>query len=184
MRSSADSAARLRGASVGAASGAVSIAAHGFGGGPVAVGSASLTLLMAACALIGVVVATGRGGLGLLVISLAGGQVIGHAALAVSGPHRHGSAMSPAMLGAHLVAIAVGALVIRGAEVALGRVSARMRRIVVALVRWFTVERRGRIVCVSAVRVVVQRVHCVGLRWRGPPWVFVSSHHPVIPVLP
>ncbi|WP_280266065.1 hypothetical protein [Nocardia wallacei] len=133
MRSSADPAARLRGACVGAASGAVSIAAHALGGGAIAVGSTALTLLVTACTLTGVLVSAIGSGLPRLMLMLAAGQAIGHAALSMSPEHCHPAMFSSAMLIAHLVAIPVGALLIRGAEVALGRALSSVRRAVVAL---------------------------------------------------
>ncbi|MCM6775349.1 hypothetical protein NDR87_16275 [Nocardia sp. CDC159] len=180
MRSSADSAARLRGASVGTASGAVSIAAHALGGGAVAVGSASIALLVAACATTGVVVAAVRGGLVRLMLLLAGGQAIGHVMLGMAGAHRHGVGVGSLMLGAHLVAIPVAALLIRGAEVALGRVSARVRQVAVALVRWCTADSVMCVVRPVESAAVVQWVHCSDLRWRGPPCGEIGSVHPVL----
>ncbi|WP_280374137.1 hypothetical protein [Nocardia wallacei] len=170
MRSTMDPAARLRGASVGAASGAVSVAAHALGGGAVPVDSAAVPLLVAACALTGVLVASVGTGLARLMVLLGAGQAVGHAALSVAPEHCHRPGFAPAMLVAHLVAIPVGALLIRGAEVALGRVLSRVRRLVVAL---------GAVPAVAAaVWRVVEGVRVVSARrllWssgvgrRGPP---------------
>ncbi|WP_196054694.1 hypothetical protein [Nocardia aurantiaca] len=135
MRSpTTDHPAPLRGAAVGACSGAVAILAHGLGGGPTRLDGSALTLLFAACALIGVVVATLRPRYGLagIMAMLAAGQSIGHAALSMSPGHHH-HAGSPSMLLAHLVAIPVGAFVIRAAEAGLRRAITSVRRFMLAL---------------------------------------------------
>lgn len=165
-----DPAARLRGASVGAAAGVVSIAAHALGGGSVSLGSAAVSLLVAACALTGVLVASVGTGLARLMVLLGAGQAIGHAALSVAPGHCHPPVFSSAMLVAHVVAIPLGALLVRGAEVALGRVLSSVRRMVVALgvvpavaaAVWRVVE---------GVRVVSPRrlLSSSGIGRRGPP---------------
>ncbi|MBF6170601.1 hypothetical protein IU476_03855 [Nocardia blacklockiae] len=116
----------MRGASVGAAAGVVSIAAHALGGGMVTPGSAAVALLVAACTLIGVLVAAAGGGLPRLLVLLA----VGHGALSVAPGHCHPAVFSPGMLVAHLVAVPVGAVAVRGAEVALRRVLSRVWRVV------------------------------------------------------
>ncbi|MEU6580514.1 hypothetical protein [Nocardia sp. NPDC046763] len=134
MRSPTDHTARLRGAAVGASSGAVAILAHGLGGGATLLDGSALALLFAACTLIGVVVATLRPRYGIAgtMAMLAAGQSIGHAALSMSpGHHHHGS--SPSTLLAHLVAIPVGALVIRAAEAGMRRAITSVRRFILAL---------------------------------------------------
>ncbi|GAB2697178.1 hypothetical protein GCM10027089_18620 [Nocardia thraciensis] len=123
----------MRGASVGAASGGVSIAAHALGGGTIALGSTALALLVTACTLTGVLVAAAGTGLPRLMLMLAAGQAIGHAALSMSPEHCHPAMFNSAMVTAHLVAIPVGALLVRGAEIALGRVLSSVRRAVIAL---------------------------------------------------
>ncbi|AYF75727.1 hypothetical protein D7D52_19865 [Nocardia yunnanensis] len=134
MPSPTDPSARLRGAAVGACSGAVAVLAHGLGGGATLPGGPSLTLLLAACTLVGVVVASLRpryGAAGTMAL-LAAGQSIGHGALSLSpGHHHHGA--SPSMLPAHLVAIPVGAMVIRAAEAGLRRAVTSVRRFMQAL---------------------------------------------------
>ncbi len=147
----------------------MAVAAHGFGGGSIGIGSTALTLLLIACTLTGVVVATVPGGVARLVISLAAGQVIAHAALTAPGAHHHPAVTNSAMLVAHAVAIAVGALVIRGAELALGRVLARVWRVVIALVGWFRAGPRVGMKCFVAVRASTHRVHAWDARRRGPP---------------
>ncbi|MFJ1455810.1 hypothetical protein [Nocardia sp. N2S4-5] len=165
-----DPAARLRGASVGAAAGAVSVAAHALGGGSVGLGSAAVSLLVAACALTGVLVASVGTGLARLMVLLAAGQAVGHAALSVAPGHCHPPVFTAAMVVAHLVAIPVGALLVRGAEVALGRVLSSVRRMVVALgvvpavpaAVWRVVEGAG---VVSLWRLLLSS----GIGRRGPP---------------
>ncbi|MGW5111949.1 hypothetical protein [Nocardia sp. NPDC004123] len=135
MRSTTDHTARLRGAAVGASSGAVAILAHGLGGGATLLDGSALALLFAACTLIGVVVATLRPRYGIAgtMAMLAVGQSIGHAALSMSPGHHHHDSSSPSMLLAHLVAIPVGALVIRAAEAGMRRAITSVRRFILAL---------------------------------------------------
>ncbi|MFI5502853.1 hypothetical protein ACIA5E_27665 [Nocardia asteroides] len=133
MRSPTDHTARLRGAAVGAASGAVAVLAHGLGGATMVPDGASLTLLFAACALVGVVVSAlprGHGAVSTMVV-LAVGQGIGHTALSLGHAHHHH--FTVLMLLAHLVAIPVGALAIRGAEVGVRRAITSVRGLVTAL---------------------------------------------------
>nr|WP_051161598.1 hypothetical protein [Nocardia transvalensis] len=160
----------MRGASVGAASGAVSIAAHALGGGVVSLGSAAVPLLVAACTLVGVVVAALGTGLPRLMLMLGAGQVVGHAALSAAPGHCHPAVFTSAMLVAHLVAIPVGALLVRGAEIALGRILSSVRRVVVALAGTLETSRpTPRIV--RAVRVTIPRrlLLSSGTGRRGPP---------------
>ncbi|MTK49205.1 hypothetical protein GL303_22360, partial [Nocardia seriolae] len=134
MRSPTDHTARLRGAAVGASSGAVAMLAHGLGGGATVPDGTALALLFAACTLIGIVVATIRPRYGLAgtMAMLAAGQSIGHAALSMSPGHHHPGS-SPSMLLAHLIAIPVGALVIRAAEAGMRRAVTSVRRFILAL---------------------------------------------------
>ncbi|WP_067822541.1 hypothetical protein [Nocardia inohanensis] len=137
MRSPTDHTARLRGAAVGAASGAVAILAHALGGGTAFPDSAALTLLFTACVLIGVVVASLRPRHGLLSLMgmLAAGQTIGHTALTMSPGHHHHHGLTPVMLAAHLLAIPLGAFVIRAAEAGLRRALTSVRRFILHLFR-------------------------------------------------
>ncbi|MFF0633189.1 hypothetical protein ACFYTS_11880 [Nocardia sp. NPDC004151] len=134
MRSPTDHTARLRGAAAGASSGAVAILAHGLGGGASLTDGSALALLLAACTVIGVVASSMRPRYGLpgTIGMLAAGQAIGHAALSMSPGHHHHSS-SAAMLIAHLVAIPVGALLIRAAEAGLRRAVTGVRRFLLAL---------------------------------------------------
>ncbi|MFI9503232.1 hypothetical protein [Nocardia sp. NPDC052566] len=133
MRNPMTSTARLRGAFVGSASGAVSVAAHALGGGVVSPTQSSVALLLVACGLVGFAVASirPRHGLVEMMAMLAVGQAFGHTALAL-GHHHHGG-ITAIMLGAHLVAIPAGAVLIRGAEVAIGRAVSSVRQVVRAL---------------------------------------------------
>ncbi|MEU7765839.1 hypothetical protein AB0B25_12025 [Nocardia sp. NPDC049190] len=129
MRDPADVAARLRGAFVGSMSGAVSVAAHALGGGAVCPGASSTALLIVVCAAAGVLVATRRkrAGLGAVMVMLAVGQTLTHVALTLSAGHQHGREAPAVMLGAHLAAVPVGALLIRAAEHALLWAASEMR---------------------------------------------------------
>ncbi|MFE3442952.1 hypothetical protein ACFXNW_07965 [Nocardia sp. NPDC059180] len=135
MGSSGSAAASLRGAFVGSASGAVSIAAHALGGGVVTPGSSSVPLLLGACALIGVVARAlpVRPGIAQVMLLLTTGQAIGHLALTAGPGHHHGSGSAAIMLAAHLLAIPVGALLIHSAELAANRAVSSVHRAMVAL---------------------------------------------------
>lgn len=140
MHSATDTLAHVRGGSVGAVSGAVSIAVHGMAGGgtPPADGA---VLLLAACTAIGALVvslpATRRRG--ALVAALTAGQLVGHLSLSVGSDHTpvsehtHWLTMSTPMLAAHLAAIAVSALLIRCAERGCHAAIAAVTRIVLAV---------------------------------------------------
>ncbi|NMM88511.1 hypothetical protein B2J88_29870 [Rhodococcus sp. SRB_17] len=107
----------LRGSVVGAASGALAIAAHGMGGGEIPPASA-MTLLIAVSVAVGAITATlpalTRGPLPLIA-ALGAGQLAAHAAMTVS-VHSHSSAPGLMMLGAHAVATAVCAVLVLAAE--------------------------------------------------------------------
>ncbi len=123
VRNPVASMARVRGAFVGSASGAVSIAAHAVGGGTVSATQSPLVLLIAACTGVGVLVGVRRNRYGVAEIMglLAIGQAVGHLALTAAPGHQHSAGMSAVMLGAHLAAIPLGAALIRGAELAVVR---------------------------------------------------------------
>ncbi|MFC9898417.1 hypothetical protein ACFVMC_32400 [Nocardia sp. NPDC127579] len=162
-----------RGAFVGAASGAVSIAAHAIGGGVVAPGDASVAMLVGACALIGVVVGVlsrGRSGLGGLALQLIAGQAVGHTALTLGPGHTHGSHAEARMLVAHMVAIPVGALLIRAAETALAAAAAGVRGIVRVLSTRPTAAQPVRSISTGApARIARRLLLSSGLGTRGPP---------------
>ncbi len=135
VRSPVSGAARVRGAFVGAAAGAVSIAAHGLGGGALTPGQSALGVLIGVCAGLGVLAGARPGPAGLpeLMVLLGAGQAIGHAALSVGPGHHHESTATSGMLVAHLVAIVCGAVLIHAAESALGRAASSVRRTLAAL---------------------------------------------------
>ncbi|MBL1073760.1 hypothetical protein JK358_05080 [Nocardia sp. 2] len=172
MRSPTDHTARLRGAAVGAASGAVAVAAHGLGGGNPAPEGPALALLFAACGLIGVLVASIRPRYGLVSVMgmLAAGQAIGHAALSLSPGHHHHTT-STAMLVAHAVAVPVGALLIRAAEAGMRRAVTSVRRFVLALgLEPLPAVRSARTTGTDD-RATLHRVRLsAGIARRGPPF--------------
>ncbi|PXX71030.1 hypothetical protein DFR70_101451 [Nocardia tenerifensis] len=125
----------MRGAFVGSASGAVSIAAHALGGGAVSPGQSSIGLLIAACTVVGAVVGTRRARFGIaeIMVLLAIGQTLGHTALTMSAGHQHSAGTTSVMVAAHLAAVPIGALLIRGAEIGLARAISAVDRAVVVL---------------------------------------------------
>lgn len=136
MESGPDAAAQLRGTVVGALSGALSIAAHGLGGGSAFPGDEAIVLLVAASAVVGAAVASlrsRRGPLVLLALMLAAGQGIGHFTLTLASEHAHGLQLTPQMLGAHAAATIVGAVLIRAAERSLLSLLGSVLRVVVAV---------------------------------------------------
>ncbi|WP_025347964.1 hypothetical protein [Nocardia nova] len=129
--------ARLRGASAGSISGALSIAAHGWAAGGMPVQSSTLMLLVAASTAVGALVAgvsplrTGAAG---LVAALFGGQLLGHLVMSADMAHMHDMpTWTPAMLGAHLVGAFAAAIVILGAEAAY-RIATAVARVLPVLV--------------------------------------------------
>ncbi|KIA63810.1 hypothetical protein FG87_17065 [Nocardia vulneris] len=126
--------ARVRGASAGAISGTISVAAHGWASGGMPPSGTTLTLLAGTAALIGALVAglaplrdTATG----LVAALVAGQLLGHLTMGLGSGHlHHGDAqLTPAMLTAHILAAVVAAAVIRGAETAYRAGTAVLRRV-------------------------------------------------------
>ncbi|MFD0000616.1 hypothetical protein [Nocardia sp. NPDC127526] len=171
MPSPTDHTARLRGAGVGAASGAVAIFAHALGGGTTTPDGSSMALLVAACALIGVVVGSvrPRGGVAALMGMLTVGQAIGHVALSVSPTHHHHS-VTPLMLAAHLVAIPVGAMLISAAEAGVRRAITSLRRFIVALgLAPVPPERPGRAFAADERAMARRLLVSPGIGRRGPP---------------
>lgn len=129
MRNPTVVAARLRGAFVGSAAAAVSIAAHALGGGAIAPGVAPIALLIAACAAVGVLAGARprRGSLGEMMATLAVAQAVAHIASTLSAPHHHDAGATSVMLGTHLAAVPLGALLIRAAEHAVLRAASDVR---------------------------------------------------------
>lgn len=118
MSAPTDGFAPLRGASVGGLSALITASAHTMGGG-MPPSDAAIVLLALACAAVGYATAVaprlGAPRVQLLVI-LAVAQSIGHLLLTVVDGHHHGPMITQQMFAAHVVAILVGALAIRGAE--------------------------------------------------------------------
>lgn len=172
MRTSAEATARLRGAFVGSASGAVSIAAHAIGGGVVSPGQSSIGLLIAACTVVGVVVGARRPRFGVaeVMVLLAIGQAAGHVALTMSPGHHHSAGTTSVMLAAHLAAIPVGAVLIRGAEIGVGRaVSAANRAVRVLSTRPATPFVFQYAVPVGPLAAPRRLLFSSGFGLRGPP---------------
>ena len=124
-----DSAAPLRGTAVGTLTAALAVAAHGAGGGVLPGGAVAAQLIVLAVAL-GAVAATvaGAGRTAVLWALLGTGQLLAHVLLATAA-HSHGAQPGPAMWGAHLAAVSLGAgLIACGA-----RLWAAMSRVVRAV---------------------------------------------------
>lgn len=102
--------ARMRGGFAGATSGAVSIAAHGLGGGGTP-SQSTVALLIATTLALGVSAAGTRLPVGVI---LGTGQVLGHVVLTFDDGHTH--VPGPAMILAHGVATVVAALLVVAAE--------------------------------------------------------------------
>lgn len=169
---------RLRGSCVAAASATVSFAAHALAGGPVSPGSAAIMLLIASSAVIGCLAAYSRTGTVRLTGLLAVGQMSGHIALSAAS-HCHTAIFTAPMLIAHAVAVVVGAILIRGAEITLLRAVSRIRRAVrqLCLVPGFTTAP----VFASLPEVFGPRrrlVSASGTGRRGPPAGFRSLLEP------
>ncbi|WP_194825760.1 hypothetical protein [Nocardia sp. XZ_19_231] len=180
MGSPTDHTARLRGAAVGSASGAVAVLAHGLGGAAAVPAGSALALLFAACALIGVVVTAlprGNSAMSTMVV-LAVGQCVGHTALSLGHFQHH--TISGAMVLAHLVAIPVGALAIRAAEVGVRRAVTSVRQLVLVLAGVPSPAERPVRLPVADERAVLRQLLLrpnIGL--RGPPGVGATAFHPV-----
>ncbi|NLU83590.1 hypothetical protein [Rhodococcus sp. HNM0569] len=171
MTATTDVAARVRGASVGALSGAVTVAAHGAGGGAVP-SDGPLALLVAVCAGAGMVAGSSRSTLRALMLVLAVAQLVGHAVLTFADTHQHGSGIDGRMIAAHTVAVAVGAWVIRGAERGLRVAASAVRRIVPTV--WILVADDEAVPApepVRRVRFSTRLLDLSGRGTRGPPLV-------------
>ncbi len=128
------SASRMRAGAVAAVTVTMAVAAHSGSGGP-APDATSVLLLLGLSAVLATAarsvpgLSTGATG---LVVLLTAGQLVAHLMLSVSAHHHHG-VMGSAMLGAHVVAVGVCALLVALAErigprcvAALGRVLPRL----------------------------------------------------------
>lgn len=113
-----DAAVALRGVSVGALSALTTVTAHHLGGAAVP-SEAAVLLLLLACSAAGYAATTLRAHRftrSALMACLAAAQALGHPALAVAGPHRHGPQLDERMAAAHLLAVVAGACLVYGAE--------------------------------------------------------------------
>ncbi|MEE2031762.1 hypothetical protein [Rhodococcus chondri] len=155
--------ARMRAAFVCGTSIAVSVAAHALAGGE-APGQAGAVLLVAVAVAVGVL----AGGTRLSVpLALAAGQVIGHLVLALDEGHLH--VPGPVMFFAHVVAIAVAALLVRGAESGCRVALAALRRIVPDLYSAAPVRLEGSTPPAYRTRVRRGVLLAGGRGTRGPP---------------
>lgn len=163
--------ARIRGACVGAVSGAVSVGAHAMAGGG-APSESALSLLIFVCVAVGIMIASvpvATSGRVRLAAVLTLGQVIGHNTLSLTADHAHGQALAPQMLGAHAVSIFLAAGLIRGAERAYERAVAALIRIVPVLFTG-TRPRVPRVLATSRGPAPIGQVLCVsGNGTRAPP---------------
>ncbi|HLS79222.1 MAG TPA: hypothetical protein VK083_20775 [Nocardia sp.] len=162
-------AAAARGALVGSAAGAVSLAAHPLGGGAVHLSQAAIVQLIGACAAVGVVAGSRRGrvGRGELLALLAAGQGIGHVALTVG--HPHGPHLTPVMVCAHLAAMLLAAVLIRLSEAGLLAAASSVRRVLAALVEALRWPEAPVVLAGGEIRVGAGRLRSGGAGTRGPP---------------
>jgi hypothetical protein len=129
-----NTAARLRGTAAGLLTAALAVAAHGVGSGVAPTGAATVLLAVLA-ATVGALAGTigHAADVRVLLGLLATGQLLGHVMLSAVGHSHTPSAAPPAavMLGAHLIAIVVGAVLIAAVD----RLCRAMSRAVRAAVR-------------------------------------------------
>ncbi|MEV0947767.1 hypothetical protein [Rhodococcus sp. NPDC049939] len=166
----------LRGAFVGGASGAVSIAAHAAGGGLTSIGQGPLALLIIACAAVGVVGAslrTTRSPLSTLMAVLVAGQAVGHSALAAASAHPL-SLPSVPMTCAHAAAVLITALLIRAAEHGVSIATSTVRRVTRVLLVALSDDSEGSAAPspVYHARVILRLLASSGVGTRGPPRTF------------
>ncbi|TSD93454.1 hypothetical protein FOS14_23160 [Skermania sp. ID1734] len=165
----------LVGAAVGASIGALTIAAHGMGGGAIP-DSTALTVLFAICAVAGCLV-SGKAHLTLprLLAVLGGGQVLAHYAIgqltAAHMPmqmHVDAVASQPAMACAHTVATFGCAGLILFAHRCLTVLGTAVAAVLRMNRAW---PRRTQHVTVDSTPVVSAGTHALGpISRRGPPW--------------
>lgn len=128
-QATSEATAALRGAAAGLLTAALTLAAHGVGGGAVLAGAATVQLLVVAAVVGGLAASvSGADDLRVMVCLLGAGQLVGHVVLAAGG-HAHAAPPAAAMVCAHAVAVVVGGLLINtGAR--LCRVLSRVLRLV------------------------------------------------------
>lgn len=132
MPATPDGSAHLRGASVGALSALVTAVAHALGGA-VFPSDAAIVVLTLVCAATGYAAASAPTLLApraQLLVVLAVAQAVGHIALTVVDAHHHGPMLTQPMLVAHVVAVLIGAMAIRGAEHGIRRAVTALREAV------------------------------------------------------
>jgi hypothetical protein len=172
--------ARMRGASVGAASGALSIAAHGVGGESMMPGvsmmpsESALVLLIVVSAAIGCAVAL-LGERVPVAVVLVLGQIVGHTVLTIASEHDHGLSLTPTMLAAHAAATVLCALLVRGAVLGYGHALSVLRRILPVLTLALPVLETGGPRKTEYRSTVVLRLLVLSANaTRGPPSVLSS----------
>ncbi len=164
-----DARVRMRGAFVGAASGALSIGAHGVGGGVMMPSESALVLLVVVSAAVGGAV-TILGDRVPTMFVLALGQVLGHAILTIASEHHHGAGLTPSMLAAHAGATVLCAILIRGAIVGYSHALSVLRRILPVLGVVLPVSDTERANQTDyRPKVVLRLLVCSGAGTRGPP---------------
>ncbi|ANW67994.1 hypothetical protein BCA37_23520 [Mycobacterium sp. djl-10] len=165
-------AARWRGGLVGACSAALSIAAHGAGGGEVP-GGAALALLILGSAAVGVAAGGLARGVGALAAILVAGQAMGHLTLVLAAGHLHGVGVTAPMLAAHLGAALACAALIGVAEGLLVALAGLVWRLVQALTgdAPSDLTRRSAVPEACPLAAGVQLGCTAGT--RGPPLLFV-----------
>jgi hypothetical protein len=128
-QATSEATAALRGAAAGLLTAALTLAAHGVGGGAVLAGAATVQLLVVAAVVGGLAASvSGADDLRVMVCLLGAGQLVGHVVLAAGG-HAHAAPPAAAMVSAHAVAVVVGGLLINtGAR--LCRVLSKVLRLV------------------------------------------------------
>ncbi|TYQ10512.1 UNVERIFIED_ORG: hypothetical protein L601_002300000300 [Gordonia westfalica J30] len=163
-------AARLRGAVVGAVSGAAALPAHAFGGGMLP-SSSAMVMLVSGCILLGVLCShRGGSGLPMLVGQLAMGQSIAHLLLtAATSEHHHGAMLTPTMGSSHLAVAVVAGVGLWVAEHLVRVVVASVTRWLAALVTPVRQEPSRRLPCRTTLPVPRRLLLSSGAGTRGPP---------------
>lgn len=165
----------------GALSACLAFAAHGWaardGAGLAVPGSTAVVLLLAAAAVTGTAVAAApalRDNAAGLVTTLGAAQVLGHLGLGFDSGHlHHGNAqLTPGMLAAHVVAVLVAALLVRGAGAAHRIALGALARVVPRSLPAPPVADRTVLPVLHRDRVVLRLVAAPKLRTRAPPLSF------------
>lgn len=164
-------AAHWRGGLVGACTAALSIGAHGVGGGELP-GGAALALLILGSAVVGVTAGGLARGVAAVTALLIAGQAVGHLTLALASGHLHGLGLTVPMLAAHLGAALACAALICAAERLFAAVAGFVWRLVRALTGAAPSDlARRRFVVESCPSVPGVQLGCTA-GTRGPPRLF------------